>query len=170
MPKRKKLIVLGLDAVSLPLIERFAKEGALPHIQRLMEDGSANKALSCLPAYTPNNWATIATGAWPGTHGAGNWYDNKPGDPEDRQPLSTFDSRAITAQTIWEAGEKAAMRSLVIAYPGSHPSRLKVGFIVAPLNRRLAASTHEGLVQVPGQILVSPRRGLSGEKEGRDRR
>ena len=147
MKGKKKLILLGLDAVSLPLIERFAEEGSLPHLRRLMEDGSANKALSCIPAYTPNNWATIATGAWPGTHGAGNWYDNKPGDPEDRQPLSTFDSRAITAQTIWEAGEKAGMRSLVIGYPGSYPSRLKEGLIVAPLNRGLAS-----LVMVGGCV------------------
>ncbi|MGH2354678.1 MAG: alkaline phosphatase family protein [Chloroflexota bacterium] len=43
-----------------------------------MADGTTNEAMPCLPCYTPSNWATLATGAWPGTHGATNWYDGRP--------------------------------------------------------------------------------------------
>jgi predicted AlkP superfamily phosphohydrolase/phosphomutase len=130
---RPRAIVFGIDSVSMKLMERFAAEGCLPHIAGLMERGAALHAMACLPAYTPTNWATLATGAWPGTHGAGNWHDAAPSDPPGRRPMSTFDSRAITAETIWEAAERQGLTSLVIAYPGSAPSRLERGMVVAAL-------------------------------------
>jgi predicted AlkP superfamily phosphohydrolase/phosphomutase len=134
MPKEHpRAIVVGIDSVSMKLLERFAAEGCLPHAAELMARGAALHAMACLPAYTPANWATLATGAWPGTHGAGNWYDFAPGDRPGRRPMSTFDSRAITAETVWEAAERQGLTPLVIAYPGSFPSRLKRGMILAPL-------------------------------------
>jgi len=128
-----RAIVVGIDSVSMKLLERFADEGCVPHIAHLMARGAALHAMACIPAYTPTNWATLATGAWPGTHGAGLWHDIAPGDPPGRRPMSTFDSRAITAETIWEAAERQGLSSLVIAYPGSYPSRLKQGMVVAGL-------------------------------------
>ncbi|HUT74973.1 MAG TPA: alkaline phosphatase family protein [Armatimonadota bacterium] len=134
MPRHHpRAIVIGIDSVSMKLLERFAAEGCLPHIADVMQRGAALPAMSCIPAYTPTNWATLATGAWPGTHGAGNWFDLAPTDPPGRTPMSTFDSRAITAETIWEAAERQGLTSLAIAYPGSSPSRLERGMVVAPL-------------------------------------
>ena len=135
MSKREpRAIIVGVDAISLKLLERFAvAEGGLPHVADLMARGAALHAMACIPAYTPANWATLATGAWPGSHGAGNWHDTAPTDPPGRRPVSTFDSRAITAETIWESAERQGLSSLVIAYPGSYPSRLKQGMVVAPL-------------------------------------
>ena len=134
MPKRfPRAIVVGVDALSMKLLERFVAEGDMPNAAALMARGAALHALPCLPAYTPTNWATLATGAYPGTHGAGNWDDAAPTDPPRRKRMSTFDSRAITAETIWEAAERHDLVSLIIAYPGSYPSRLKRGMIVAPL-------------------------------------
>ncbi|NOZ19502.1 MAG: hypothetical protein GXP25_00275 [Planctomycetes bacterium] len=117
----------------------------MPNTKRLMREGSLNYAMPSLPAYTPTNWATIATGAYPGAHGAGNWNDRAPSDPPGRKGLSTFDSRAIQAESIWEAAERAGLKSLVIGYPGSSPSRLKKGYVVAPLPHGLVS-----LVILPG--------------------
>jgi len=128
----RKLILIGLDAVNLLLVKRFADEGVLPNMKRIMEEGTANRALPSIPPYTPTNWATIATGADPGTHGAGNWFV-----PLGGRAVSTFDSRAIGAETIWEAAERAGKRSLVIAYPGSWPPKIRDGYVVAPLYRGL---------------------------------
>jgi predicted AlkP superfamily phosphohydrolase/phosphomutase len=134
-----KAIVIGLDSAPLELIQRFAKEGALPNLAALMKKGASNRALACIPAWTPANWATLATGAWPGTHGCGNWDDRTPGQEPDAKAMSTFDSRALTAETIWEAAERQGLTSLVMAYPASSPSRLKRGMVVAPLNRGLVS-------------------------------
>jgi len=128
-----RLMFIGLDSLSLRLVERFAKAGRLPVLSEFMRTGAACDLLSALPPYTPTNWATLCTGAWTGTHGAGNWDSRKVADPPDRQPLSTFDSRTITCETIFEAAERQGLTSLAIQYPGAWPSRTKNGMVVAPL-------------------------------------
>ena len=57
----KRVVVLGMDALVLPLIKRFVKEGVLPNFARMFQEGSRSYALSVVPPYTPTNWATIAS-------------------------------------------------------------------------------------------------------------
>jgi predicted AlkP superfamily phosphohydrolase/phosphomutase len=65
----KKVAVLGFDCAEPHLIQKHIAEGHLPTFKKLFEGGVL--ALNCLspfPTITPPNWASIATGAWPGTH------------------------------------------------------------------------------------------------------
>ena len=94
MPK-KKLIMIGLDAVSTVTLDRFAAEGAIPHIARLMETGSVYTTLPSIYAYTPTNWTVLATGAHPGTAGSLNWESRARGDVAPAENLSMFDRRAV---------------------------------------------------------------------------
>jgi len=71
--KDEESFVVGLDTFSPKLVERFAKEGARPNFKRIMDNGSFSKALSAIPAQTPENWTTIATGSWLGTRGIAVW-------------------------------------------------------------------------------------------------
>ncbi len=130
-------MVMGIDALVLPLVRRFIHEGVLPNFRLFLENGSVSEALSVLPPYTPTNWATIATGAVPGKHGAGNWTDVTLQDSRDRIPLSTFDARTIEAEPIWRTLSQEGLKSLVITYPGSFPASVKGCSIVAPLYRGL---------------------------------
>jgi predicted AlkP superfamily phosphohydrolase/phosphomutase len=59
--------LIGMDGMNLPLLQRFAAEGSLPTFSKLMARGSTNRLLPALPAWTPNNWATIITGTTPGS-------------------------------------------------------------------------------------------------------
>ena len=61
----KRFILIGLDGFQLPMARRFAAEGRLPNIRRLLERGSSGELIPCLPCWTPTNWGTIATGAYP---------------------------------------------------------------------------------------------------------
>ena len=145
-PTGHRVAVLGLDSTFLPLYKRFADEGALPTFRRLMAEGTANEAMPCIPCYTPTNWATLATGALPGAHGAANWDDRRPGD-ERAAATSTFDSTTILAETIWEAAERAGLKCLVMAHPAAWPPRIRHGYVVAPLDRGLTS-----FVILPGEV------------------
>ncbi|MCL5075977.1 MAG: alkaline phosphatase family protein [Chloroflexi bacterium] len=123
---KKKIYVLGFDQMILPLVQRFAQEGVLPNIAALMQAGAANEAMSSIPAQTPTNWATIASGADTGTHGVCNWTVVMP----NGQRLSALNSLAVNAETIWEAAERTGLKSVLIHYPASMPSRLKMGLVV----------------------------------------
>jgi len=74
----KRAFVLGL---SPRLLKRFVEEGFLPNFKRLMEIGGFSKALPILPAQTPENWTSITTGAYPGTHGIAVWGRHDEGQP-----------------------------------------------------------------------------------------
>ena len=69
----RRLLQIGMDGMNLPLLRRFAGEGVLPTFSRLMARGSTNRLLPAIPAWTPTNWATMATGTTAGTHNLGGW-------------------------------------------------------------------------------------------------
>ena len=63
MPRKaKRVILVGIDGFQLCQIQRFVREGVLPNFKRLLDSGSAGELLPELPAWTPTNWGTIATG------------------------------------------------------------------------------------------------------------
>lgn len=120
--------------MNLPLLRRFAGEGCLPTFSRLMARGSTNRLLPALPAWTPNNWATIITGTTPGSHRLGGWTLRRKTDPWDAPRLESWDSRVIgETETIWHVAEEAGLRTLVQFYPVAvWPSPLKRSYVIAP--------------------------------------
>ncbi|MCL4466583.1 MAG: alkaline phosphatase family protein [Chloroflexi bacterium] len=123
----KKVMVLGLDGPIAPRVYNWAKQGELPTIGRLIEEGvHASNCLVPFPTITPPNWASIATGAWPGTHGITDFDGHVPGDPLDKVHQN-FDSGFVLAETLWEAGERVGKRSILVNWPTTWPPTIKDG-------------------------------------------
>lgn len=130
--RAKRVLHIGMDGMNLPLLQKFAAEGILPTFSALMARGSTNRVMPAIPAWTPTNWATVATGAPAGTHGLGGWSVRRRSDPWSDHRLDSWQSDAMTAETIWEVADQAGLKTLVAFYPsGSWPSRLKHGYVVA---------------------------------------
>lgn len=110
----------------LPLTEHFVRDGGLPNLQRLLDEGSVSEAISSWPAWTPTNWATIATGSDVGAHGVYGWEVPLDGG----EVLTSFHSGAIRAETLWEAAERQGIRTGLIHFPASWPSRLSKGVVI----------------------------------------
>jgi len=123
--KPKKVVVLGWDGAHPEMIHRYRAE--LPNITALMQRGVF--AVNCLapyPTITPPNWTTLATGAWPGTHGLTCFWMHHEGDELD-QLSSAFDSRQVRAEYVWEAMERIGKKPIVFNWPSSWPPRVKAG-------------------------------------------
>ncbi len=121
----KRIVVVGLDAVSFELLKFLLRKYELPGFRYFFEQGAANEMVPAFPAWTPTNWATLITGAWPGTHSAPDWHVRA-----DGRSLSTFDSRAITAETIFEAAGRQGLVSGAIHYPATMPRRSELELMV----------------------------------------
>jgi len=142
---KPKLMVIGLDSVSLSLLDHFAE--ACPTIHKVMSQGTSGRAMPCLPVYTPTNWAALCTGAEPGTTDAAGWHNDSAGER-----LSTFDRRAIPCDTIFESAARGKLKTLAMAYPAAYPPKSKSNMVLIPLDRSLVSNC-----LVPGQILdVAP--------------
>ncbi|GAF90532.1 unnamed protein product, partial [marine sediment metagenome] len=127
-----KFMLIGLDGAMPEMLEKFRDEGNIPHMARLMKEGSFMKALPCPPVDTPTNWVTIVTGAWPGTHGITSFTVHFPGESLD-VGHSTVDLDATTlckAEFLWDAAERAGKRCLVLNYLCSWPSTMKKGLLI----------------------------------------
>jgi len=130
MPKAKRAFVLGLDAMVPNMAEKFLREGILPNIGKLVERGCLSRVRSVIPAQTPSNWHTIATGATPGTHGVTLWGSHSPGEPVwEGHREEAFNAGLCRAEYIWEATARAGRRSVVMNYAGYPPTTDAAVFI-----------------------------------------
>jgi predicted AlkP superfamily phosphohydrolase/phosphomutase len=116
-----KVVLIGLDAATPDLVERFMGEGSMPNLQGLAERGIyADNCLCPFPTITPPNWTTIMTGAMPGTHGITDFFVHLPGEPLDLIHPG-LESQLRQAETIYEALERAGGSSILLNYPCTWP-------------------------------------------------
>ena len=132
MENPKKVVVIGLDCALPHLIEKHIADGKLPTFKKLIESGTlAENGLAPFPTVTPPNWATIATGAWAGTHGITDFHVPRRGEtPSNYTVEQAFSSKRCQAEFLWDTADKAGKKCIVLNYPGSWPSSMKHGIMV----------------------------------------
>jgi predicted AlkP superfamily phosphohydrolase/phosphomutase len=64
-----KILVIGLDAATMDLIEPWAAAGQLPELASLIAEGSSSRLLSTPNMHSASAWTSILTGLNPGRHG-----------------------------------------------------------------------------------------------------
>ncbi len=130
--KPKRVAVIGLDCAIPHLVEQHIAEGHLPTIKQLIANGViAENCLVPFPTVTPPNWATIATGAWPGTHQVTDFHLHRPGTtPENMNTMQGFNSAYCHAEFLWDAADRAGKKCIVLNYPGSWPPKMENGIMV----------------------------------------
>ena len=116
----EKIFVLGIDGMDPRLTRKFVDEGKMPNTKKLMEKGSCREDLVMLgaqPTVTPPMWTTMATGAYPCTHGI-TCFLRQGKDNLDMKEYN-LDSRNCTAEPLWNVFAEAGKKTLVWHWPGS---------------------------------------------------
>src|SRR5262245_3813974 len=69
-----KVVMFASDGMRPDLMEKYAKEGAMPTYKQLMKDGASgdNGMMAAFPPNTGVGWYTMATGTYPSEHGSTN--------------------------------------------------------------------------------------------------
>ena len=119
MAKASKVAVLGVDAMDPRLTRKDIDMGSMPNTKKLLEAGAAREdlvLLGALPTVTPPQWTTLATGAYPSTHGITAFY--RQGGDLDMVNLN-FDSTKCHAEQMWNVTAEAGKKTLVWHWPGS---------------------------------------------------
>ncbi len=117
------MFILGLDGLSPKILVNLVREGALPNFEKMLRNGVFAKTMPAIPAQTPENWTTIATGAWPGTHGIAVWGRHDPGDSVmNKKGDEAMSSNLCRAEYLWEAAGRQGLKSIVFYFVGYPPT------------------------------------------------
>ncbi|MEO0593519.1 MAG: alkaline phosphatase family protein [Myxococcota bacterium] len=131
-----KVVIIGLDGVSLNLLEPYAEAGVTPNLKKLMEQGARGHLEAFWPTRTPQVWTSAVTGKLPGQHGIWDHLSNTWYSPPD---VRTKNKRVVTvrdrkSKALWNLLDAKGLKSLVVGWVVTHPAeKLEHGAIVAPV-------------------------------------
>ena len=115
-----KIAVIGVDGFEPSLAKKFLSEGIMPNLKSFIEAGSAREdlvLLGAMPTVTPPQWTTLATGAYPATHGITQFFN--PSTERADGYVYALDSRLCLAEPLWNVFAEAGKKTLVWHWPGS---------------------------------------------------
>jgi predicted AlkP superfamily phosphohydrolase/phosphomutase len=113
-----RVLVLGIDAASPELLKRWALEGSLPNIARLLKQGRSGTLRGLDGFFIGSTWPSIYTGASPATHGFHYLQQLKPGTYEFYQPA---DHGLFSGDPFWRVISRAGYRVAILDAPLSAP-------------------------------------------------
>lgn len=116
----EKLILLGIDGMDPRFSRKMVEDGKMPNLQKLIEKGAARNDLRMLganPTITPPMWTTLATGAYPMTHGIEDFNINLKGELEVN--FGGIYSTNCHAEQLWNVTAESGMKTLVWHWPGA---------------------------------------------------
>ena len=117
---KKKVMILGLDAMDPRITKRFLREGMMPNVEKLLTKSSYREDLVMLgghPTVTPPMWTTLSTGAYANTHGITDFYYNN--EEDIIGTFYNFNSTKCLAEQLWNVTAEAGYKTLVWTWPGS---------------------------------------------------
>ena len=122
MDKAEKILVLGIDGMDPRLSKYHMEQGYMPNLKEFLKRGSSREDLVLLgahPTITPPMWTTLATGAYPVTHGITDFW------LQDQNNLGIikygFDSRNCKAEQLWNVFAESGKKTFLMHWPVSWP-------------------------------------------------
>ena len=93
------VLLLGLDAAEIEVVDRLVAAGRMPNLARLREQGRWGRLQTQPPHFLSLVWSTLFCGSRVGEQG---WYFNKIWNP-DRQRLQFVDPSWLPIQPFWHS-------------------------------------------------------------------
>ncbi len=116
MAAARKIVIVGVDSLMLGFCNRLVESGSMPALGGLMNRGCVSAAYPSYPTCSATNWATIATGADPQTHGV---------------LTGSFGSTRYRADTLWQAVERNEGRAILLNWPGAFSTDYQRSIVLA---------------------------------------
>lgn len=116
-----RLLVIGLDGATWTVIDPLLKNGQLPNLAYLIENGTRCVSTAIEPALSPIIWTSLASGKRPEKHGVTHFFDT---------------ANHVRCKRLWDILERWDRPIGIFAWPVTWPPRPAHGFIVPSLFAR----------------------------------
>ena len=111
-------------------IYKWAEEGKLPNIKKMMDNGAYGFSIPDFPSHTPTNFASLFTGAHPIVHGVADGPMHIEGFHLKKPSIGGFSSVAKKVSPVWKVLEENGKKVVLLSIPGSTPPELKDGITI----------------------------------------
>jgi len=125
--RRKKVLVIGLDAATPELLMRWVREGKLPTFAELIDEGVYGKLKSTIPFVTCPAWLSFMTGKNPGKLGIFDFVERAPGTYD----IKVVDFQSAKSKSLWGVLSERGKKVGVFNVPTTFPPRKVNGFVVS---------------------------------------
>jgi len=136
---KKKIIIIGIDAMDPNITEKLMREGRLPNLSYLKANGSYSRLATTNPAESVVAWSSFSTGLNPGDHGI---FDFIMRDSDTYLPYLSLnevynDKGRIKVKlrrkgkTFWEVLSEHRIPSFIYFCPNTFPPRPLSGRMIS---------------------------------------
>ncbi len=125
-PLNAKILFIGLDGADWDILDPLMEAGKLPHLKKLVDNGSTGRLLTVTPMLSPIIWTSIATGKLPEKHGIMDFLaiDERTGK---KVPV-TSNLRRVSA--LWNILSRVGLKVGIIGWWATWPAEEVNGYIV----------------------------------------
>lgn len=130
MNSEQKVLVIGLDGATLPLVKDWAAQGKLPNLAKLMSEGAYGHSETVPNQNSAPAWTSFMTGKNPGNHGIYHFYEKK-GDSYNIHYLNGGD---VKGEPLWGLLGKAGKKVGIVNVPMTYPARAVNGYLISGMD------------------------------------
>ncbi|MEF3274006.1 MAG: alkaline phosphatase family protein [Chloroflexus sp.] len=137
-----RVLIIGLDAADLDLIEPWVAAGWLPNIGAILQNGSFAPLRSTIPVMSPPAWTSLISGLNPGKHGIFDFVRLAPGSyhlVSTRRDQTTFKTMFDYAS---EHGKFVLALNVPMTYPPAPVHGIMVSGLGAPISGQFTYPPH----------------------------
>lgn len=125
-------MVLAVDGMEWSVAEPLLREGRMPNLQRLLDEGVGGVLGTFKPTFSPVLWTTVATGMTPDAHGILFFSEMDPATGQPKPDGLPYTSECRKVPAIWNLADEAGKSVNSVAWWVSWPAEsLKHGRVVA---------------------------------------
>lgn len=119
--EKLKLLVVGLDGATFDVILPLVKEGKLPTLKKIIEEGVYGELESTFPPITGPAWASFMTGKNPGRYGIYGFIDYDPKDYDGFVKGGLVTSNSFAGSTFIDLLSSHEWKIGVVSLPMTYP-------------------------------------------------
>ncbi len=142
-----RVIVIGMDGLSWPVIDALLAEGRLPSFRQALQSGSDRILRSTTPPLTPAAWSTLFSGLPPSQHRVFDFTAREAGSYRFRLCTSTDRQARMLWSLASDQGRKVVVLNVPMTYPPVEVNGIMVSGMDAP-RLRGAVEPRQGLAKV----------------------
>lgn len=123
-----KVFLLGLDGMTLDIVQPYIKAGLLPNFKRILDEGSYGILRSTIPPLSGPAWLSMTTGKNPGKHGLFEFRKKN-----DYKTEIVTKNTSVHAEPIWKILSRNNRRVSILNVPFTYPPDKTNGMMISGL-------------------------------------